>query len=278
MNDNRDAGSRVEGNDVDVERRGPVGLVWLDRPGRRNAYTPAMAEQLGAALIDLDADDDIRAIVVAGRGEHFSVGADLDIDWRDPAVHGKETLTDPDRAPWNLATPIIGAINGDAIGVALTWALQWDIRVVSETARIALAFNRVGIMPDRNSLWLVPRLIGVSNAMDLLMTGRTIDGAEAHRIGLASRLAPADQVVDLALEIAQDIAVNCAPVSTTVTKRLLYAFLEETDRVHAYNYERRVLNWVRTLGETMRGIAAFKERRAPEWGTTKSQPIPRELR
>ena len=115
-----------------------------------------MARQIGAALVELDADDGIRVIVVTGRGEHFSVGADLDVDWRDPSVHGAETLTEPEHAPWNLATPIVAAINGDAIGVALTWTLQWDIRVVAEEARIALAFNRIGIMPDRNSLWLLP--------------------------------------------------------------------------------------------------------------------------
>lgn len=264
--------------DVTTERRGAIGLVFLDRPARRNAYTPTMARQLGQALVDLDEDDDIRVIVVAGRGEYFSVGADLDVDWRDPSVHGAETLTDPNHAPWKLATPIVAAINGDAIGVALTWTLQWDIRVVAEEARLALAFNRIGIMPDRNSLWLLPRLIGFSTAMDLLLTGRTISGAEAHRIGLASRCVPAAAVLDEALRVADDIAVNCAPVSTTVTKRLMYDFLEQTDRVHAYNYERRVLNWVRTLGETVRGIAAFKDKRPPAWGTTKSTRIPPELK
>ncbi|WP_162942500.1 enoyl-CoA hydratase/isomerase family protein [Desertimonas flava] len=263
---------------VTVERDGPVGIVVLDRPDRRNAYTPHMAVQLGAALVDLDRDDSIRVAVVTGRGEHFSVGADLDIDWRDPSVHGAEDLSDPSTAPWNLATPIIGAINGDAIGVALTWAMQWDIRFVAEDARIAFSFNRVGIMPDRNSLWLLPRLVGLSTAMDLLLTGRTIDGAEAHRIGLVSRALAAGDVLDAAVAAAHDIAANCAPVSTTATKRLMYEFLGETDRIHAYNHERRVLNWVRTQGETLRGITAFKERRAPEWGTTKSTVIPPELK
>ena len=159
-----------------------------------------------------------------------------------------------------------------------TWALQWDLRVVAAEARLALAFNRVGIMPDRNSLWLLPRLVGLSTAMDLLLTGRTISGSEAHRIGLASRCVPAGEVLDEALRIADDIATNCAPISVTATKRLMYEFLEQTDRVRAYNYERRVLNWVRTLGETVRGVAAFKEKRAPLWGTTTATRIPEELR
>lgn len=263
---------------VAVEIDGPVAVVYLDRPARRNAYTPRMATELHDALVALDADEAIRAIVVTGRGAHFSVGADLDLDWRERQAHDVESLTDPATAPWALATPIIGAINGDAIGVALTWAMQWDIRVVAEHARIAFSFNRIGIIPDRNSTWLLPRLVGFATAMDLLLTGRTVTGAEAHRLGIATRVASADAVLDEALAIARDLAANCAPVSVTATKRLMYEFLEQTDRLHAYNYERRTLNWVRTLGETLRGIAAFKARATPRWGTTKKTEIPAELR
>ncbi|MER7967425.1 enoyl-CoA hydratase/isomerase family protein [Streptomyces sp. NPDC096080] len=258
---------------------GPVAVIYLDRPGRRNAYTPRMAQELTDALVELDQRPEVRAIVVTGRGEHFSVGADLDqIDWRETRSHGVESLSDPDRAPWKLATPIIAAINGDAIGVALTWAMQWDIRVVAEDARLAFSFNRIGVIPDRNSTWLLPRLIGFSAAMDLLLTGRTISGTEGHRLGVASRCLPPDQVLSDALEIAHDLAERCAPVSVSATKALMYEFLEENDRIRAYNFERRTLNWVRTLGETLRGIAAFKSRKAPEWGTTKDQRIPAELR
>jgi enoyl-CoA hydratase/carnithine racemase len=263
---------------IAVERDGAVAVVRLSRPARRNAYTPLMAAQLTAALTELDADPDIRAVVVTGAGPYFSVGADLDMDWRSAAAHGVETLTDPDSAPWRLATPIIGAINGDAIGVALTWAMQWDIRVVARDARIAFSFNRIGIIPDRNSTWLLPRLVGFAIAMDLLLTGRTITGEEAARLGLASRCVPAGQVLDEALAIARDIAVNCAPASVTVTKRLMYDFLEQADRTRAYNYERRTLNWIRTLGETVRGISAFKSRSAPQWGSSKHVTIPADLR
>jgi enoyl-CoA hydratase/carnithine racemase len=269
----------TEQQDIAVETDGRVAVVYLDRPARRNAYTPRMGAALTDALVELDARDDIGAIVVTGRGEHFSVGADLDqVDWRERDSHAVETLAEPDKAPWRLDTPIIGAINGDAIGVSLTWAMQWDIRVVSETARIAFSFNRIGIIPDRNSTWLLPRLVGFSTAMDLLMTGRTISGAEAHRLGLASRVAAPGEVLKEALALAHDLVERCAPASVTVTKHLMYEFLEETDRLRAYNFERRTLNWVRTLGETLRGIKAFKSRTTPEWGTTKHTEIPAELR
>ncbi|MFS8198369.1 enoyl-CoA hydratase/isomerase family protein [Streptomyces sp. CWNU-52B] len=266
-------------HDIAVMVEGQVAVIHLDRPGRRNAYTPRMGKELTSALVELDRLPDVRAIVVTGRGEHFSVGADLDqVDWRDTQAHGVESLSDPDQAPWRLATPIIAAVNGDAIGVALTWAMQWDIRVVAEDARLAFSFNRIGVIPDRNSTWLLPRLIGFSAAMDLLLTGRTVSGTEGHRLGVASRCVPADRVLPEALEIARDLATHCAPVSVSATKALMYEFLEENDRVRAYNFERRTLNWIRTLGETLRGIAAFKSRTAPEWGTTKDQRIPAELR
>jgi enoyl-CoA hydratase/carnithine racemase len=236
-----------------------------------------MGRILKSALSELDRDDEVRVIVVAGRGDHFGVGADLTIDWRDPSAHAVETLSEPDRAPWNLATPIVVAINGDAIGVSLSWAIQCDIRVVAEDARLAFSFNRIGIMPDRNSLWLLPRLIGTGPALDLLLSGRTIDGVEAHRIGLASRIAPRAEVVALARQIAEDIARNCAPASVTATKSLFYRFLEENDRIRAYNTERRVLTWIRTLGETLRGIEAFRSKSEPKWGTKKSDRFPPEL-
>ncbi|RSN45167.1 enoyl-CoA hydratase [Amycolatopsis sp. WAC 04197] len=263
---------------VAVEHRGRVGIVYLNRPEHRNSYTPLMAKQLQQALVDLDADAGVSVIVVTGRGEHFGVGADLGLDWRDADAHSVESLTEPDQAPWKLATPIIAALNGDAIGVSLTWAMQADIRVVAENARLAFSFNRIGVIPDRNSLWLLPRLIGFGPAMDLLLTGRTIDGAEFTRLGAATHCVDAGDVLSTALALADQTAARCAPASLTATKRLMYEFLEDNDRLHAYNRERRTLNWIRTLGETVRGIAAFKERRDPDWGTTKHQRIPAELR
>lgn len=263
---------------VIVERKGALAIVRLNRPEQRNAYTPSMAVALQRVLVECDQDEDVRAIIVTGAGDHFGVGADFAIDWRDPDAHAVETLSRPEEAPWNLDTPIIAAINGDAIGVHLTWAMQADIRVVAENARIAFSFNRVGIIPDRNSMWLLPRLAGFGPAMDLLLTGRTITGSQMAAWGLASEAISSNDVLGRAIELGEEIAERCAPASVTVTKRLMYEFLEETDRLKAYNRERRTLNWVRTLGETIRGIEAFKKRSKPEWQSSKKVEIPSELR
>lgn len=263
---------------VRVETRGPVAIIWLNRPEQRNAYTPEMAVRLQEALVAADDDPAVRAIIVTGAGEHFGVGADFGIDWREPEAHAVESLSRPEQAPWNLDTPIIAAINGDAIGVHLTWAMQADIRLVADDARIAFSFNRVGIIPDRNSMWLLPRLAGFGPAMDLLLTGRTVSGERLAQWGLASESLPRHEVLDYAIAMAEELATRCAPASVTITKNLMYEFLEETDRLKAYNRERRTLNWVRTLGETMRGIEAFKTRTAPKWGSNKKTRIPAELR
>lgn len=261
-----------------TERHGPVAVVRLNRPEQRNAYTPDMAVRLQHALVECDRDESVRAIVVTGAGEHFGVGADFGIDWRNPEAHAVESLSRPEEAPWNLDTPIIAAINGDAIGVHLTWAMQADIRIVASDARIAFSFNRIGIIPDRNSMWLLPRLAGFGPAMDLLLTGRTVSGDQIAAWGLASESLPRAEVLARAIALGEEIAERCAPASVTVTKQLMYAFLEENDRLKAYNRERRTLNWVRTLGETMRGIEAFKTRSLPQWGSSKKTRIPSELR
>lgn len=263
---------------VSVEITGRTGVVRLDRPDKRNSYTPLMALQLQESLVELDADPAVSVIVVTGSGEHFGVGADLGLDWRDTNAHAVESLTRPDQAPWKLRTPIIAAINGDAIGVSLTWAMQADIRVVAEDARLAFSFNRIGVIPDRGSMWLMPRLAGFGVAMDLLLTGRTILGDEFTRFGLATHCVPSDDVLTVALGLAAEMTERCSPASMSVTKELMYEFMESNDRLHAYNRERRALNWVRTLGETLRGIAAFKDKKAPEWGTTKHTSVPAELR
>lgn len=260
-----------------LERSGPVGVVTLNRPERRNAYTPRMGAELNRALAELEADDAVRAIVVTGAGRDFCVGADLERGgdtFHRRADDGRDELRDARVKPWEMATPVIGALNGAAVGVGLTLPMQWDIRVTARDARLGFVFNRRGVMPEAGSLWIVPRLVGVSRAMELLLTGRLFTGEEAAQIGLVSRAVERDEVLPAAMDIAADIAANVAPVSAALTKRLLHAFCEQPDRDAARALEGQAFWWLGQQADAREGITAFLEKRPPEWKMSKRTEPP----
>jgi enoyl-CoA hydratase/carnithine racemase len=262
-----------------VERRGAVGLVTLNRPERRNAYTGRMGAELREAFAELEADEDVRAIVVTGAGRDFCVGADLDrggdtFGRSDSFGEREERPTGPGIRPWDMSTPVIGAINGAAVGVGLTLPMQWDIRIAAAEARLGFVFNRRGVIPEANSTWIVPRLVGVARAMDVLLTGRLFTGEEAAQMGLVSRAVPRDQVLATALEIAEDIAANTAPLSVAVTKRLINEGLMEPDRNASMARESRAFWWVGRQADSKEGVTAFLEKRAPDWKLSKHTPVP----
>jgi len=264
-----------------VERRGRVGLIILNRPDRRNAYTPRMGAELRDAFAQLEEDDGVRAIVVTGSGRHFCAGADLgrggdtfnrEADDEQRARDRERTAQGP-RA-WEMRTPIIAAINGSAVGVGITLPMQWDIRIVARDARLGFVFNRRGVIPEANSLWIVPRLIGVSLAMDLLLTGRMFSGDEAVAMGLAAQAVEADQVLPVAMAAAQDIAENVAPLSAALTKGLVYRFLAEPDRIAAQTLEGRAFWWLGQQADAREGVTSFLEKRPPDWKLSKLAELP----
>ena len=220
---------------ITVERHGTTGVIWLDRPERGNAFTSAMQTELHRELQNLDDDEAVRAIVVTGRGRHFSTGADMEPGGANFAFDDERHLAARTEMavrprPWRMRTPIIGALNGSAVGIGLTFPVQWDIRIVNETAKYGFVFTRRGLIPEQNSLWLLPRLVGFARAVDLLLTGRIFSGADAVEFGLATEALPGEEVLGRALEIAADIGATTAPAAVGVTKRLAYDLLSETDR------------------------------------------------
>jgi enoyl-CoA hydratase/carnithine racemase len=267
-----------------VERDGPVALITLNRPERMNAWTWTMSAELGHAFAELDADDGCRAIVVTGAGKAFCAGADLGgggatFSGESKAIGSRDDAEAARRArPAHvLGTPIIGAINGAAVGAGLTMPIEWDLRVAAEDAKLGFVFNRRGIMPDADLLWLVPRLIGAAAAMDLLLTGRIFRGQEAFELGLVHRVAPRDEVVDVAIELARDIAVNTGPISAAITKRVLWEFLNEPDRASATRRQQRMFAWTGQQADAKEGVMAFVEKRDPDWKLSKSADYPEDL-
>jgi enoyl-CoA hydratase/carnithine racemase len=251
--------------DLEVDVADGVAILTLNRPEQRNAYTRAMGEALSAAYRACDEDDGVRAIVLTGAGDAFCAGADLVADPFD-ATDGAFTASPIDPAAFNLRTPVIAAVNGHAIGIGLTIALQADMRIMAADAKYAVAQARRGVIGDCTSHWTLPHIAGVSVAAELLLTGRTFDGHEAVTLGLASKCLPAGEVLDHAVALATDIAVNVAPMSAALSKRLLW------DTVSRGYSPREVAELEtelhhRLLGgpDAAEGVAAFRERRAPRW-------------
>jgi enoyl-CoA hydratase/carnithine racemase len=228
-------------------------------------------------LAALYAERDVRAVVVTGRGRFFSTGADLEPGGANFAFDAEQTararkmMAERPR-PWTMRTPIIAAMNGSAVGLGLTFPLQWDIRIVNESAKYGFVFTRRGLIPEQNSLWLLPRLVGLSVALELLLTGRLFSGAEARELGIASRAVPAADVLPAALQLAQDIATQAAPSAVGLTKQLAYQMLGETDREAAFHREWELFRWMGRQPDSAEGVASFVEKRVPKF------PSPKDLR
>ncbi len=259
-----------------VEVEAGVALITLNRPEQLNAFTPRMGLELGHALVTLETDESVRAIVITGAGRAFCVGAALDPEQstftgEDDDETEPEPLGPPvsDLSAWTMTTPILAAVNGHAVGLGLTYALQWDIRIAAEDAKLGFVFTRRGVLPEANSLWLLSRAIGSSRALELLLTGRTFSGAEAAELGLVSRALPAAEVLPATLEIARDIAANTAPGSVSLTKQLFYEFLTTSDRTAARAEEREAFRYLVGQPDGKEGMVSFLERRSPQWSGSK---------
>jgi enoyl-CoA hydratase/carnithine racemase len=259
-----------------VVAEGTIALVSLHRPKSGNSYTHQMGMELITSLRSFDDNPDVRAIVVTGSGRHFCVGVDLDpnadnrMGW---LRRGDEESTQNDEtpafSPWTMSTPVIGALNGAALGVGLTLPMQWDIRIAASDATLGFPFTRRGVIPEANSTWLLSRLIGGARALDLLLTGRTISGAEAASWGLVSKAVPKDELLDQALDIARDVAVNTSPAAVATTKRLVYSAMESGDRDATWESERANFEWLGRKADAAEGASAFLQKRRPRWETKK---------
>ncbi|MCU1375194.1 MAG: Enoyl-CoA hydratase/isomerase [Actinomycetia bacterium] len=252
-----------------------VATITLHRPDRRNAWTKTMELELSAAMARCDADDDVRAVIVTGSGAAFSVGADLD-DPTIPANSGKAddpVITTPLVLPSQLRKPVIAAIQGDAIGAGSTYPMSCDIRIVAETARLGFVFVKRGLMPGYGSMWALPRVIGLSRALELVLTGRIFSGVEAVELGMCHRAVPAGDVLAEARAIATGIARDAGPGSAALVKRLLW-MSGGMDMATYQPYERDAVAWSAASSESTEGIQSFLEKRPPVWQVKPSTDLP----
>jgi len=266
-----------------VEIDDGVATITLNRPDKLNAITLEMDGKLFEALHRLDADEHVRAIVVTGAGRAFCAGFDLsggDVFGEDAhAAHDSALGTSSERIDeraglWRLRTPIIGAINGAAVGAGLTLACLFDINIVAEDAKLGFVFTRRGILPDANIHWSLPRLIGTQKALDLLLTGRMFRGAEAAEMGLALRAVPTEDVLTTATELARDIAANTSAAAVGISKQLVYSGWCNTDPGAAIRDETQLVWWLGTQPDAIEGVMSFMEKREPVWKVSKHVELP----
>lgn len=260
-----------------------VATLTLNRPDKLNAITLDMDRRLFETLRSLEDDEAVRVIVVTGAGRAFCAGVDLsggdvfgdDAHAAHDATLGTSSATIDERAGlWRFRTPIIGAINGAAIGAGLTLTTLFDLNVVAENAKLGFVFTRRGILPDANIHWSLPRMIGTQRALDLLLTGRMFLGTEAAEIGLALKAVPAEDVLATALEIAHDIAANTSPAAVGVSKQLVYANLNQLDPGATMRQETALVWWLGTEPDAMEGVMSFMEKRQPQWKLSKHIALP----
>jgi enoyl-CoA hydratase/carnithine racemase len=251
-----------------------VAELTLNRPERMNAFSPQMAVELIQAFRRLGEDDSVRVIVVTGAGRAFCAGADL--GGGDETFAGRETDGDADEVlprdararniqPWKLPKPVIAAINGHAIGIGLSLPLQFDIRIAAANAKLSFAFVQRGIMPEMASTYILPRLIGIARASDLLLTGRIFLGEEAARLGVVNEALESDQVLPRAREIARYIVEKCAPASVALTKRMIWEHLYADDPLAVSEREARGMARLGKLPDAAEGVLSFVQKRKAEW-------------
>lgn len=264
-----------------------IATITLHRPDKMNAFTGTMMHEIIAAFDRTDTDDAVRAVIVTGSGTRaFCAGADLTPDDGKHVFSSGEAvadLSDPRvRDGGGLLTlrlfaskkPIIGAINGAAVGVGVTMQLPMDIRLASHTARFGLVFARRGIVPEAASSWFLPRIVGLPQALEWCMTGRVFDAAEALRGGLVRSLHEPDELLPAARALAREIADNTSAVSVAMTRAMLWHNPVYDHPMHAHRVDSRAIYTLSRGADAREGIASFLEKRAPHYPGRVSSDMP----
>ena len=252
---------------VSFSVEGPIATIALHRPEQRNTWSRELWDGLLAALDRLGQDRDLRVGILTGAGPAFSAGADL----KDPAVHSTEDISEYDEGRDNslydalerCIKPVIAAINGSAHGAGATLAVACDLRVMADDAYLVWPMARLGMIPANGTLVRLARLVGAGRALEIVMTARRIDAADAYRMGLVNQVAPAASLERAALELATTIA-RAAPLSLRFIKESLYRGLDMGlhDAIHAERYRQFILYGTEDRKEATR---AWLENRPPKF-------------
>lgn len=246
-----------------------IALITLNRPEALNTFTGEMMNELGAIYQQCDTDDAIKAVVITGSGKAFCAGADLSDGGH---AFDSSDRTDTSSCPlsmqaWQVRKPVIAACNGHAVGVGLGLATQCDMRIVAKEGKYGFLQNRRGVVTDFGMTTILPRIVGLERAFELLVRAPKLSGDELHQMGLASRVLPADKVLAEAMLIARDMAVNCSPLVMAMHKKLLWDNLSQSIS-DGIAHETFALNYSMHKPDALEGGVAFFEKRDPAWEST----------
>ncbi len=266
----------------EIENR--VLTLTLNRPDRLNAFTSRMMNELLDALDRADADDEVRVIIVTGAGRGFCAGADLSggpgtFDNRESSSDvGLDQHRDGGGRVslriFDCKKPMIAAINGPAVGVGITATLPMDIRLASERARMGFVFSRRGLVPEACSTWFLPRVVGISRALEWIHSGRVFDAQEALESGLVRSVHPHDELLPAARELAREIVDNASAVSVALARQMLWKMLGADHPMEAHRVESRAIYAMGELADAREGIGSFLEKRKPSFKLKPSKDIP----
>ncbi len=258
--------------------------ITLNRPDRMNAFTGVMMNELISAFARADQDDEVRAVIVTGAGRAFCAGADLEKGGQtfDYKARGDERPPNDHRDGGGLVTlrifemrkPVIGAINGPAVGVGITMTLPMDIRLASETAKIGFVFARRGIAPEACSTWFLPRLVGISRAMEWVATGRVFAAQEALENRLVSRVLPPADLLPAAKTLAREIADNTSAISVALSRQMLWRMLGADHPMEAHKIESRAIFSTGSSADAREGVQSFLEKRPAKFTMSPSRDMP----
>jgi len=266
-----------------------IATITLNRPDKLNAFTTRMRDEVIAAFDATDADDAVKAVIITGAGRAFCAGADLssggstfDYKSRGDSSREEHLVNGVYRDGGGLVTlrifrslkPVIGAINGAAVGVGMTMQLPMDIRLASTQARFGFVFARRGITPEAASTWFLSRVVGIQTALEWCYSGRIFDAQEALRERLVRSVHEPQDLMPAARAIAREIADNTAPVSIALTRQMIWRMAGASDPMHAHRVDSRAIMARGKAADAKEGVSAFLEKRPPQFPNTVSQDMP----
>ncbi|MGI9284459.1 MAG: enoyl-CoA hydratase/isomerase family protein [Pseudomonadales bacterium] len=265
----------MESQEILVEVSDGVALITFNRPEQLNSLSESMLQGLGDAYRRCDEDDNVRVVVVTGAGKAFCAGADLSQGGATFAEREDMTFSSCPLSmqAYEVRKPVIAACNGHAIGVGLGIAVQCDMRILAEEGKYGFLQSRRGVIADFAIHHLLPRMIGLENALQLIMTGQRLTGVEAKEKGLAARVLPTDEVLPAALDMARDIAINCSPLVIGMAKKMIWQGMGQS-LADMEQLETRLLHYSMGRPDAIEGGMAFFEKRVPEWKSSVSKDWP----